>query len=79
MPEQPFLPEKHYTVMQSFSIVEIKCRDRFYRANFINSLQGFKPVSLIGMVNETGQVNLAIFSNIVHIGADPALFVYPCL
>jgi flavin reductase (DIM6/NTAB) family NADH-FMN oxidoreductase RutF len=59
--------------MQHFSINEIKGWDRFYRANFINSLQGFKPVSLIGTVNETGQSNLAIFSNIVHIGADPAL------
>ncbi len=59
--------------MQYFSINEIKAWDRFYRANFINSLQGFKPVSLIGTVNETGQPNLAIFSNIVHIGADPSL------
>ena len=59
--------------MQYFSISEIKKRDRFYRANFINSLQGFKPACLLGTVNERGQPNLAIFSNIVHIGADPAL------
>ena len=45
----------------------------FYRANFINSLSGFKPVSLIGTVNNAGQPNLAVFSNIVHVGADPAL------
>ncbi|MBC7890364.1 MAG: flavin reductase [Ferruginibacter sp.] len=59
--------------MQYFSISEIKGWDRFYRTNFINSLQGYKPVSLIGTINEKGQKNLAIFSNIVHIGADPAL------
>jgi flavin reductase (DIM6/NTAB) family NADH-FMN oxidoreductase RutF len=59
--------------MQHYNISEIKTWDRFYRANFINSLQGFKPVSLIGTVNENGEPNLAIFSNIVHLGADPAL------
>jgi len=59
--------------MQYFSIDEIKGWERFYRANFINSLQGFKPVSLLGTVSENGIPNLAIFSNIVHIGADPAL------
>lgn len=50
--------------------------ERFYRANFINCLSGFKPVSLIGTVNRKGQPNLGIFSNIVHIGADPALVGY---
>ena len=47
--------------------------DRFYRANFLNSLSGFKSVSLIGTISESGIPNLAIFSNIVHLGADPAL------
>jgi flavin reductase (DIM6/NTAB) family NADH-FMN oxidoreductase RutF len=47
--------------------------ERFYRANFVNSLSGYKAASLIGTVNEQGQPNLAIFSNLVHLGADPAL------
>lgn len=47
--------------------------DRFYRGNFINSLSGFKSASLIATVNSSGIPNLAIFSNLVHIGADPAL------
>lgn len=64
---------KHYIPMQQYSVETIKTWDRFYRANFINSLQGFKPVSLIGTVNKGGQPNLAVFSNIVHLGADPAL------
>jgi flavin reductase (DIM6/NTAB) family NADH-FMN oxidoreductase RutF len=59
--------------MQHFSINKIKEWERFYRANFINSLSGFKPVSLIGTVDKEGQPNLAVFSNIVHLGADPAL------
>jgi flavin reductase (DIM6/NTAB) family NADH-FMN oxidoreductase RutF len=59
--------------MQHFSIQEIRQWDRFYRANFINSLSGFKPVSLIGSISKMDVSNLAIFSNIVHIGADPAL------
>lgn len=47
--------------------------DRFYRANFINALSGFKPVSLIATVGADGVSNIGVFSNIVHIGADPAL------
>ena len=59
--------------MKSFSIEQIKLMDRFTRTHFINTLSGFKSVSLIGTINKLGQANLAIFSNLVHIGADPAL------
>ncbi|MFM7510700.1 MAG: flavin reductase family protein [Bacteroidota bacterium] len=59
--------------MEKISIDQIKTWDRFYRGNFINSLSGFKSVSLIGTINAEGIPNLAIFSNIVHLGADPAL------
>lgn len=47
--------------------------ERFYRAHFLNSLSGFKPVSLIGTRDAAGVTNLGLFSNIVHLGADPAL------
>ncbi len=56
-----------------FSLSELQTWDRFDRANFINSLSGFKSLSLIGTVNSKGVSNLAVFSNIVHLGADPAL------
>jgi flavin reductase (DIM6/NTAB) family NADH-FMN oxidoreductase RutF len=56
-----------------FSLAEIQTWNRFTRANFINSLSGFKSLSLIGTVNGQGISNLAVFSNIVHLGADPAL------
>ncbi|MFM7646386.1 MAG: flavin reductase family protein [Sphingomonadales bacterium] len=59
--------------MRHFTISEVKSWDRFYRGNFINSLSGFKSVSLIGTADKENNPNLAIFSNIVHLGADPAL------
>ena len=62
--------------MEHFSLDTIKSWARFYRANFINSLTGYKSVNLIGTVNQQGQPNLAIFSSIVHIGSDPALVGY---
>lgn len=62
--------------MLQFSASDFQSWDRFYRANFINCLSGFKPVSLIGSVNRKGITNLGVFSNIVHVGADPALVGY---
>lgn len=52
---------------------EIAAMDKRYRAALINSLSGFKSVSLIGTINKNSVENLAIFSTIVHIGSDPAL------
>lgn len=57
--------------MKHFSLSDIQSWERMYRGNFINSLSGFKSASLIGSINQTNKPNLAIFSNIVHIGADP--------
>ncbi len=62
--------------MQHFSTTIIASWERFYRANFINSLTGFKSVSLIGTANKSGQTNLAIFSSVVHLGSDPALIAF---
>ncbi|MBC7388364.1 MAG: flavin reductase [Opitutaceae bacterium] len=56
-----------------FSYSEIMAFDQKYRAIFINSLGGFKSVCLIGTKSNTGLSNLAIFSSIVHIGANPPL------
>ena len=62
--------------MNIFSTADIQGWERFYRANLINSLTGFKSVSLIGTINAAGKTNLAIFSSIFHIGSDPALVGY---
>jgi flavin reductase (DIM6/NTAB) family NADH-FMN oxidoreductase RutF len=47
--------------------------DRFYRANLVNSLSGFKSVNLVGTISREGQTNLAIFSQVFHLGANPPL------
>ncbi len=44
-----------------------------YRANFINSLGGFKSLVLIGTKSNAGNENLATFSSLFHLGANPAL------
>lgn len=62
--------------MASYNSADIASWERFYRANFINSLTGFKSVNLIGTVNASGRVNLGVFSSIVHIGSNPALIGY---
>jgi flavin reductase (DIM6/NTAB) family NADH-FMN oxidoreductase RutF len=59
--------------MQHFTPAEWQSWERFYRANFINSLTGFKSASLIGTINKQGVPNLGMFSSIAHIGSDPAL------
>ena len=59
--------------MQHISIGTIKTWERFYRANFINCLTGFKAVSLIASINQSRQPNLGVFSSVVHLGSDPAL------
>jgi flavin reductase (DIM6/NTAB) family NADH-FMN oxidoreductase RutF len=70
---QCFKSNKIQNCMHHYSLQEIKSWDRFYRANFINSLSGFKSATLIGTCSTAGSPNVAIFSNIVHIGADPAM------
>ncbi|MDE3253558.1 MAG: flavin reductase [Bacteroidota bacterium] len=62
--------------MKTIQATEIEGWERFYRANFINSLTGFKSANLIGTVNQDGQTNLAVFSSIIHIGSHPALVGY---
>lgn len=44
-----------------------------FRNNLINSLSGFKSANLIGTVNDEGQLNLALFSSVFHVGSNPPL------
>jgi flavin reductase (DIM6/NTAB) family NADH-FMN oxidoreductase RutF len=55
---------------------DLESYERFYRANLINSITGYKPAMLIGTQNKEGINNLAIFSSVVHLGADPALVAF---
>ena len=43
------------------------------RANFINSLSGFKSANLVGTTSKNGINNLAIVSSVFHVGAHPPL------
>jgi flavin reductase (DIM6/NTAB) family NADH-FMN oxidoreductase RutF len=52
---------------------DILAMETRHRATFINSLGGFKSVVMIGTKSENGQENLAIFSSLFHLGANPAL------
>lgn len=59
--------------MLHFTKADFAQWERFYRANLLNSLTGFKPTHLVGTTSAAGIPNLALFHNIVHLGADPAL------
>jgi flavin reductase (DIM6/NTAB) family NADH-FMN oxidoreductase RutF len=56
-----------------FSSDDIIAMEKQTRVHFINSLSGFKSVALIGTVDKNRKTNLAVFSSLVHIGANPAL------
>jgi flavin reductase (DIM6/NTAB) family NADH-FMN oxidoreductase RutF len=47
--------------------------DADYRKNLINSLSGYKSLNLIGTKSQEGISNLALFSQVFHIGANPPL------
>ncbi len=57
----------------NFNSESIMSLDKNKRVQLINSLGGFKSVSLIGTSDLEGNTNLAIFSSIFHIGANPPL------
>jgi len=60
----------------NFKIISADLLDEMeqrYRAQFINSIHGFKPANLLGTQNKKGQSNLSIFSSVFHLGANPAL------
>ena len=58
---------------QHFTRENINGMDSRKRANLINSVSGYKSANLIGTISDSGVTNLAIFSSVVHIGANPPL------
>lgn len=56
-----------------YSQIEIESLEKIYRANLINAISGYKPANLIGTISKSGNTNLAIFSSVIHLGANPAL------
>lgn len=53
------------------SRADIDSMQKRYRANFINSISGFKSLNLVGTRSKDGISNLAPFNSIVHIGSNP--------
>ncbi len=47
--------------------------DQSYRAQFINSLSGYKSLQMVGSINPHGKSNLGLFNSIFHLGANPPL------
>lgn len=59
--------------MKHFTKTDFAALGKIERANLINSVSGYKPANLIGTISATGQTNLAIFTSVIHIGANPPL------
>lgn len=47
--------------------------DQHFRTNLINCLAGFKTPHLIGTKSKSGTSNLALFTQVMHVGANPPL------
>lgn len=52
---------------------DLRAMKERYRAHFINSLSGFKSANLLGTTDLQGNLNLAIVSSVIHLGANPPL------
>jgi flavin reductase (DIM6/NTAB) family NADH-FMN oxidoreductase RutF len=59
--------------MKQFSRETIEGFEQRFRTSFVNSLWGFKSVCLVGTQSAKENTNLAIFSQVFHLGASPAL------
>ena len=60
-------------MMRHWSLDQVMEEDSFYRRNLINCLSGYKSLNLIGTKTSEGVTNLAVFSQVFHIGAAPPL------
>jgi len=60
-------------MLHSFTSSAIAEMDKQFRVHLINCLGGFKSVVLVGTADAQQHTNLAIFSSVFHIGANPPL------
>lgn len=60
-------------IQPKYTNSEILALEKRFKTNLINSLSGFKSANLIGTQNKNKATNLAIFTSVVHIGANPPL------
>jgi len=59
--------------MSFFSKKDFQDWPQRFRANFFNSLGGYKSINLMGSQSKEGLYNLAPFFSVQHIGANPPL------
>jgi len=52
---------------------QIAVMEKHFRISLINSLVGYKPLNLLGTVNNAGVSNLCLISSAFHLGANPPL------
>lgn len=57
--------------MQVYTFDDILNLEKRFRTTLINNISGLKSANLIGTKSADGYTNLAIFSSVVHIGANP--------
>lgn len=55
------------------SVNDLKNLSRVKRLNIINSATGVKPANLLGTKSLNSHPNLAVFSNVVHLGSNPPI------
>eukprot|EP00164_Ancoracysta_twista_P022280 GFYU01040957.1.p1 GENE.GFYU01040957.1~~GFYU01040957.1.p1 ORF type:complete len:208 (-),score=35.83 GFYU01040957.1:6-629(-) len=47
--------------------------DRRYRTNLVNALSGVKGANVVASKSSAGKPNAALFTSVIHMGADPPL------
>ena len=57
--------------MKQFTSTDFAEMEKQFRTTFFNSVSGFKSLQMVGTIGESGASNLAIFSSIFHVGANP--------
>lgn len=55
------------------SLEDILTAEKEYRRNLINCFAGFKSLNLVGTKSQEGVPNLAVYSQVIHVGANPPL------
>lgn len=56
-----------------YSQSDLEQLEQRFRTALINNIHGYKPLTLVGTKSNSGHDNLAVFSSLFHLGANPAL------
>ena len=58
---------------KGYTAQDIEQLGKIERLNLINSCTGYKSANLMGTIGKEGELNVAVFSSITHLGSNPAL------